>query len=149
MTKKEIQKRLLESLELTVGDKIKVTQESYVHTNKVFVIREPEDDCDEYYLELENSPKDEKYLLSILVDKNWEKVEEKEKLGEMRCKDIECTACPLYLLNCGQGSTLFECFESCKKRFEECKKESEFIEYVKLDWDAIKDKLNKEIEEEE
>ena len=73
-------------------------------------------------------------------------ITKKTKIGNLACEDIGCDACPLNMLTCGQGSTLSECFESCKKRFEECKKESEFIEYVKLDWDAIKNELDKEIE---
>ena len=79
MTKKEIQKRLLDSLGLMVGDRIKVTQKNYVHTNKIFVIREEKDEYDEYYLELESetpSRKREMYLLSILIDKDWERIDQ-------------------------------------------------------------------------
>lgn len=128
MNRKEIQKRLLESLELKIGDKIKVTQESCFHTNKVFVIKGPVDDCDEYYLELENSYEDGKYLLSILVDNEWKKL--KPPLSNKKCKDVNCDVCPFSkgYLNCRcyvsySDKTLGELFIEFKKDVDKAEEE--------------------------
>lgn len=105
MTRKEKQKRLLESLGLSVRDRIKVTQKNNVHTNKIFVIRETEDDrdYDGYYLGHESSSikVEEMYLLSILIDMDWEKVE--TPLKDKTCDDIEgCDGCPLHNFYCAE-----------------------------------------------
>ena len=105
MTKKEKQKRLLESLGLGVGDRIKVTQKNNVHTNKIFIIRETEDnhDYNGYYLGHESSSLkvEDRYLLSILIDMDWEKVE--TPLKDKTCDDIEgCDGCPLHNFYCAE-----------------------------------------------
>lgn len=119
MTRKEAEKELLESLGLSVGDRIKVTQENYVHANKIFVIRETEDDrdYDGYYLGLETSSferemyllsipetpslKKGMYSLSILIDTDWEKVE--TPLKDKKCEDFNnCEGCPLHDWFCAE-----------------------------------------------
>lgn len=134
MTKIEVQKRLLESLELMVGDRIKVTQKNYVHTNKIFVVRETEDkvkdEYNDYYLELENScSRDKMYSLSILVEKDWEKVE--TPLKDKKCDDFEgCVGCPLHDFYCADliygtlsGKTISEVYNRIEKKLFIAKKE--------------------------
>ena len=133
MTKKEIQKRLLESLGLMVGDRIKVTQKNHVHTNKIFIIRETEDegDYDEYYLgpETPSSLRKEMYLLSILIDMDWEKVE--TPLKDKKCEDFDaCDGCPLHDYFCADlidedpsNKTIGEVYDKIEKRLFKAKKE--------------------------
>ena len=132
MIKKEVQKRLLESLGLMVGDRIKIIQKNHVHTNKIFVIRETEDerDYDGYYLGLENpSLKKEMYLLSILIDMDWEKVE--TPLKDKTCDDIEgCVGCPLHDFYCADliygelsDMTVSEVYNRIEKKLFIAKKE--------------------------
>ena len=132
MIKKEVQKRLLESLGLMVGDRIKIIQKNHVHTNKIFVIRETEDerDYDGYYLGLENpSLKKEMYLLSILIDMDWEKVE--TPLKDKKCDDIEgCVGCPLHDFYCADliygelsDMTVSEVYNRIEKKLFIAKKE--------------------------
>ena len=132
MDRKEIQERLLESLGLMVGDRIKITQKNHVHTNKIFVIRETEDEggYDEYYLGPETpSCRKEMYLLSILIDMDWEKVE--TLLKDKKCDDIEgCVGCPLHDFYCadliyGELSdiTVSEVYNRIEKKLFIAKKE--------------------------
>lgn len=105
MTRKEKQKRLLESLGLNVRDRIKITQKNNVHTDKIFVIRETKHDrdYDVYYLGPENvfSTKKEMYSLSILIDMDWEQLE--IPLKDKTCDDIEgCVGCPLHNFYCAE-----------------------------------------------
>ena len=137
--KKEIQKKLLESLELRVGDRIKVTQKNYVHTNKIFVIRETEDD---YYLEMEEENKDggyhsNTYLLSIIVDREWARTDIK-KFKDLRCDDfISCAGCYLSEL----------CHVSCPSSDDErIMTFKDYLEKVKTEFKAEIDSIDLESE---
>lgn len=58
------------------------------------------------------------YELSTLVGKDYEIVEDEKRYGDLKCKDVSCSKCPLRAFNCKpkEDETLYEIY----KKIEFC-----------------------------
>ena len=128
MTSREVKEKLLEALDLKVGDKIKLVMNG---TLRFFEINE-----DTFgYKHLYEIGKDNSwYMLKILLDLGFMKL---EKVGNRICDDFEnCCDCPLRCINCAEGHTLYEKLNIARTKYN--MPEGVYKEYKKL--------LDKEIE---
>lgn len=104
MKPKETQEKLLEALDLKVGDKVKIDDKIYT-----IVFYE--------YIELYALERDEKtFNIDMLVNYNCVKVEQPKLKGDLMCCDKICDGhCPLQTFDCNYGKTLFEILENRKE----------------------------------
>lgn len=76
--------------------------------------------------------------LHIIIDKDFEILPQKKKLGEKLCEEIGCDECPLLRLNCPMEFTKSSLYEILKDWYE--------INKDKEIYDILKARLDKEIE---
>jgi hypothetical protein len=77
----------------------------------------------------------------------YEIVKPKKKIGEMKCREINCYECPLRVIDCNTTSsrTLYESLEKYLNNFNSFN--SSLKPFEKTFIDAIKVELDKEVEE--
>jgi len=136
LKRKEKQQRMLNSFNLKVGDKVKFFNDD------IYIVKE---NGFEYYLQY-NDEEEAHSDIYNLYQFDWEKVKEKRifKLGKIPCEGITCEYCPFKYLSCREvnvleNNTLYEVFDIFKEEFNN-------IDYINVDWDKIKNELDKEIE---
>ena len=122
---------LLEFFGLKVGDKVRVEDDKSVYN----ILKEDEV-CEEYDKYKHINCWSTTSFGSYLINRNYEVIKPKKKLGEMKCIEINCYECPFHTI-CEDGvlgKTLSEIFETHEKRMLELRE--------KLN--AIKAELDKE-----
>ena len=106
MTTKEKQEKILKAFNLKEGDRVmfKLYGETYTITyNKE----------DERYVVVGCNGV-ENYFNS-LINFEFEKIEHKKKIGDLKCGELFCINCPMFCINCsGFEGTIFEELERTK-----------------------------------
>lgn len=82
---------LMKALGLQVGDKIK-------YYNQVFTITEELN-----YVGFENDTGC--YNIYVLLDKDFEILPKPKRVGDLKCREYGCRACPLRAIDCGDADT--------------------------------------------
>ena len=138
MTGKEVKEKLLEALDLKIGDKIKIIINGDI---KHFEINT--DDFGIIGLHDKSNP-DCKYgyTLRLLLECGFEKAET-TRIGDRKCQDMLCDKCPLNSLNC--INSLYSSNEiNLFKVLKETKLETNMPKEV---YKAYRKILNQEVEE--
>ena len=111
------QKTFLQSLGLKTGDKVKINYTKEL--NQIFEIKFLQQ-TNEYVLEDVKT----KFIGNItqLLIYDFEKVIDKNKVGNIECGDIDCTKCPFYRIECFTptifNKTLFDVYNCLKERYK-------------------------------
>lgn len=123
MTRKEKELKMIESLGLKIGDKVKLIFGSDNTIVSLTTIVEKEE---RLYLKSEN---EETFNIDILIREDWVKI--KPPLKDMKCKDFKhCKDCPLsYIegIECGyiknmEEKTIEEIYNDIKQSVDKAKK---------------------------
>lgn len=115
---------LAKSMGLKVGDKIIV---NWPKGNKIYKITE--------YYELRDQ-EDFYIRLTEIINQDYEILPRKKKVGELICKEVGCTHCPLYKFMC-RGNSSDDLYTILSKNYKDDKEA----------YDLLKARLDKEVEE--
>ena len=113
---------LAKLLGIKIGDKIKFSNGRIVDVIKDY--------------ELDFHPL--KASLSVIIDEEFEILTPKKKIGELKCRNIKCSDCPLRILACSSYAcqTLFENLEITRDTYDD-----------QEIYNILKARLDKEVEE--
>ena len=115
---------LAKAMGLKVGDRIKCADNIYVLNNDYTIRNEEEYDV---------------YVL-YLIDKDFEILPPKKKIGELKCDGFRCEKCPLRVLNHSVRHSDREKLYDILENFNELFHDQEI-------YDIIKKRLDKEVED--
>lgn len=75
--------------------------------------------------------------LSVIVDEEFEILQSKKKVGDLKCRNMKCSDCPLRVVDCSRYAcrTLFENLEVIKDAYDD-----------QEIYDILKKRLDKEVE---
>lgn len=114
---------LAKAMGLKIGDKIKV---NWPKGNKIYKITE--------YYELRDQ-EDFYIRLTEIINQDYEILPRKKKVGELICKEVGCTHCPLYKFMC-RGNSSDDLYTILSNNYKDDKEA----------YDLLKARLDKEIE---
>ncbi len=81
----------------------------------------------------------------VLLNRDYEIITPKKKIGDMKCSEIKCSKCPLRAIDCdAKGKTLYEALENYKKYLNSFNGSLKPFEKALIG--AIKVELDKDVE---